>query len=100
MANLITTMGYYACDVTRIKKPRFGGVFFYGFPTPIRQSAGSVAEPTCSSRPQKLTWAGPQLNSAQTKVERPVPVSRPIFLGVGMRGYLRNVLQVFISFGF
>ncbi|EAN2611509.1 hypothetical protein CC665_004038 [Salmonella enterica subsp. diarizonae] len=60
MANLIPTMGYYACDVTRIKNlasprlasPRLGEVFFYGFPTPIRQSAGSDAESTCSSRPR------------------------------------------------
>lgn len=70
MANLIPTMGYYACDVTRIKKPRLGGVFFYGFPTPIRQSAGSVAEPTCSSRPQKLTWAGPQSDTAIAFADR------------------------------
>ncbi len=46
MANLIPTMGYYACDVKlRIKNPRLGGVFVFGGIFPCVKSQGAIWAP-------------------------------------------------------
>ncbi|TSJ51919.1 hypothetical protein FND52_17985 [Atlantibacter subterranea] len=47
MANLVSTMGYYARDVNQIKNLAAAGFFtlWTRLPTLIRQSAGSDAEP-------------------------------------------------------